>query len=69
VKCRFVAREAAFVLHPALDVVENDPWQLAPSDPMQIFDIDGSIEVHVPSSFSHVGNCKPLPTTPFRVGG
>ncbi len=42
----FVAREAALVLHPALDVIEDDARQLALRDPMQVFDVDGLIEVH-----------------------
>ena len=46
VKRRFVAREAAFILDPALDIVENDARQLALRYSMQVFDVDGVIDVH-----------------------
>jgi hypothetical protein len=46
VKRGFVAREAALVLHPALDVIEDYLGQLAFRYPMQVFDIDGFIEIH-----------------------
>src|SRR5262249_60936445 len=46
VKCGFVAREPALVLHPAFDVIEDDFRQFALCDAMEVFDVDGLLKVH-----------------------
>ena len=42
----FVAREAALVLHPALDIVKDDLRQLTLRHPVQVFDVYRLIEFH-----------------------
>ena len=38
------------VLDPALDIIEDDLWQFALCHPVQVFDVDGLIEVHLLTS-------------------